>query len=121
MTRKIEGLCEGRHIESSAKLKDRRGCDDLSAIAAPCLTSDQFHPIKAASSRSRLFVGGSDAENLWWLPLRCRALRVQCRTNGNGDLPLHALSKSVWFGILGERRRSGAEFDMAGTESRLLR
>jgi hypothetical protein len=48
------------------------------------------------------------------------ALRVQCRTIGNGNLPLHPLSKSVWLGILGECRRSSAEFDVAGTKSRVL-
>src|SRR5690242_483951 len=39
---------------------------------------------------------------------------MQCRTIGNGNLPLHPLSKGVWLGILGERRRSSAELDVAG-------
>ena len=62
----------------------------------------------------------SDAKNLWGLPLRCGSLRMQCRTFGNGNLPLHPLSKSIWLGLLGKRRRSSAEFDVAGTKSRVL-
>jgi hypothetical protein len=62
----------------------------------------------------------SNAKDFRWLSLRGSALRVQCRTIGHGNLPLHPLSKSVWLGILGECRRSSAEFDVAGTKSRVL-
>ena len=37
----------------------------------------------------------SNAKDFRWLPLRYDTLRVQCRTIGNGNLPLHPLSKSI--------------------------
>ena len=41
---------------------------------------------------------------------------MQCRTTGNGDLPLHSLSKGIGFGLLGERRGASAKCDVARTK-----
>ena len=41
---------------------------------------------------------------------------MQCRTSGNGDLPLHSLSKGIGFGLLGEHRGASAKCDVARTK-----
>jgi hypothetical protein len=41
---------------------------------------------------------------------------MQCRTSGNGDLPLHSLSKDIGFGLLGEHRGASAKGDVARTK-----
>src|SRR5262245_42697024 len=52
--------------------------------------------------------------------LRGSALRVQCRTIGYSNLPLHPLSKGLRLCFFGEHRSVSAECDVAGTKSRVL-
>src|SRR6185437_16546998 len=40
---------------------------------------------------------------------------MQCRTSGNGDLPLHPLSKGFGFGLLGEHRGASVKRNVART------
>lgn len=91
----------------------------MSLVLSPSEKSGLFvHLISLFCSDQSL--EASNAKDFRWLSLRGSALRVQCRTIGYSNLPLHPLSKGIRLCFFGEHRSASAECDVAGTKSRVL-
>ena len=123
----ISGPCRGdvRFTPESGHVRCTRDVRfvpkaDIDGLCIKSLRKEWLVPASHFAILCKLISGGAQCQRF---PVAVFA--GQCATSAvpnhwNGNLPLHPLSKSVWLGILGECRRSSAEFDVAGTKSRVL-